>query len=167
MNVWPSVYILMMGARPTPSAESQVYSPLVRVGQAAGSTAMIRVPRPLRRFSRMNGNAMPPKFEPPPAQPMTMSGYSPAMSICLSASSPMTVWCRRTCGRNDPRLYFFVPSGRDGRFDAFGDRDAERTGMVGVLREDLGAGLGVRATGWRRPSAPKASITKRRNGFWS
>ena len=37
-------------------------------------------------FSRMNGKASPAKFEPPPTQPITMSGKAPACSICASAS---------------------------------------------------------------------------------
>jgi len=31
-------------------------------------------------------------FDPPPQQPITMSGYSPAMASCFLASSPMTDW---------------------------------------------------------------------------
>ena len=34
---------------------------------------------------------MPPKLEPPPTQPITTSGYSPAFSICAIASWPITV----------------------------------------------------------------------------
>jgi len=38
----------------------------------------------------------PAKFEPPPTQPMTSSGNSPASSICASASRPITLWCSST-----------------------------------------------------------------------
>ena len=48
----------------------------------------------------------PAKFEPPPAQAMIRSGSSPAISICLIASSPTTLWWSRTWLRTEPRLYF-------------------------------------------------------------
>ena len=55
--------------------------PRVKLGQEAGSTAMKRVSGLLPfSFSRMNGAIRPPRFDPPPAQPMTMSGYSPSSS---------------------------------------------------------------------------------------
>ncbi len=53
----------------------------------------------------MNGNDMPPKFDPPPKQPITTSGYSPAMAICFSASSPMIVWCSVTWLNTEPSVY--------------------------------------------------------------
>ena len=53
----------------------------------------------------MKGKEIPPKFEPPPKQAITMSGYSPAISICFSASRPITVWCRATWFSTDPRVY--------------------------------------------------------------
>ena len=34
------------------------------------------------------------------------SGSSPAISICSSASSPMTVWCRSTWLSTEPSEYF-------------------------------------------------------------
>ena len=37
---------------------------------------------------------------------MTMSGRSPAISICAIASWPMTVWCRRTWLSTLPSEYF-------------------------------------------------------------
>ena len=51
---------------------------------------------------RRNGKASPPKFEPPPTQAITTSGYSPAISICASASCPITVWCSSTWLSTDP-----------------------------------------------------------------
>jgi hypothetical protein len=47
-------------------------------------------------FSRRNGKASPPKFDPPPVQPTRTSGVSPTIAICSNASSPMTVWCIST-----------------------------------------------------------------------
>jgi hypothetical protein len=45
---------------------------------------------------------MPAKFDPPPTQPITTSGSSPAISICAIDSWPMTVWCRQTCESTEP-----------------------------------------------------------------
>ena len=39
---------------------------------------------------------------PPPQQPKTMSGYSPAIAICFFASSPITVWCSITWFSTEP-----------------------------------------------------------------
>ena len=74
------------------SPKSYRYSPCVSDGHEAGSTARNRVLLLPASFSRRNGKAMPLKFEPPPAQPITTSGWSPAMAICLIASCPITVW---------------------------------------------------------------------------
>ena len=52
------------------------------------------------------GRRCPQKFEPPPAQPMTTSGASPAISICVIASWPITVWCSRTWLSTLPSEYF-------------------------------------------------------------
>ena len=51
------------------------------------------------------GKDIPEKLEPPPKQPMTMSGYSPAISICFSASRPITVWCSITWFKTLPNVY--------------------------------------------------------------
>ena len=66
--------------------------PRVSDGQAAGSAAMSRVALPSRSFLPRKGKARPAKFEPPPAQAMTMSGQKPAISICSIASMPITDW---------------------------------------------------------------------------
>ncbi len=95
-KVWPSVCIFTTGPVAARSAKSYAYLPLVMLGQDAGSTAITRVFLPCLRFCCTNGKAKPPKLEPPPAQPITKSGYSPAISICSSASCPITVWCRIT-----------------------------------------------------------------------
>jgi len=99
---WPSVYIGIIGVIDAVSPKSYMYSPRVSVGQASGSAATKRVFLPLTKLSRSSGSARPAKFEPPPAQPMTTSGYSPAISICLIDSWPITVWCRRTWLSTEP-----------------------------------------------------------------
>ena len=50
------------------------YSPWVSDGQDAGSTARITGSIRPASFSRRNGNASPPKLEPPPVQPTIRSG---------------------------------------------------------------------------------------------
>src|SRR5256885_9327590 len=69
--------------------------PFVKDGQLDGSMARMRTSFPAALSAR-NGKASPEKFDPPPWQPMTTSGYSPASFICSFASCPMTVWCRST-----------------------------------------------------------------------
>ena len=54
-------------------------------------------------LSRRNGNEMPAKFEPPPAQPITTSGpFSPNAASCSLASIPITVWCISTWLSTEP-----------------------------------------------------------------
>ena len=101
----PSVYIGSNGVYPASSPKSYWNLPRVSFGQEAGSAAMKRVCLPSRILWRMNGNAIPPKLEPPPKQAITISGYSPAISICFSASRPITVWCRATWLNTEPNVY--------------------------------------------------------------
>jgi len=54
----------------------------------------------------MKGNASPAKLLPPPTQPITTSGKSAIISICLSASRPITDWCNITWLSTLPRVYF-------------------------------------------------------------
>ena len=61
-------------------------------------------------FSRRNGNARPPKFDPPPVQPTMRSGVWSISANCSSVSSPMIVWCRRTWLRTLPRAYLTAGS---------------------------------------------------------
>ena len=90
---------------PTVSPKSYRYSPFVREGQLAGSTATKRVDdRPAKR-SRRNGKAMPEKLDPPPAQPITTSGPSSAICIWVIASCPTIVWCRSTWLSTLPSAY--------------------------------------------------------------
>ena len=79
--------------------------PFVKDGQLDGSMARMRTSFPAALSAR-NGKASPEKFDPPPWQPMTTSGYSPASFICSFASCPMTVWCRSTWFKTLPRAYF-------------------------------------------------------------
>jgi hypothetical protein len=98
MKSWPSVYIDSSGVRPAVSPKSYSKLPVVRVAHAVGSTASKRTDS-----SGTNGKEMPPRFEPPPQQPMTTSGSrSPARSSWRLASWPMTVWWRSTWLSTDP-----------------------------------------------------------------
>jgi len=77
----------------------------VNEGQAAGSTARSTGFIRPASFSRRNGKASPEKLDPPPVQPMIRSGVSPASASCLSASSPITVWCSSTWLSTLPSAY--------------------------------------------------------------
>ena len=58
--------------------------PLVMVGQAAGSTAMIFVFLPYLMFWPRNGKEMPAKLEPPPSLPHTLGRFFIASLIFSS-----------------------------------------------------------------------------------
>ena len=98
--------VFASGVRWPVSPKSYANSPRVRDGHAAGSTAITRTSAPPRSCWPMNGNTSPEKFDPPPVQPIRTSGYASARSICASASSPITVWWRRTWFRTEPSAYF-------------------------------------------------------------
>ena len=70
----PSVCIFTSGVRCPVSPKSNAYTPFVRLGHAAGSTAMTRIDASSRSALPMKGNERPEKFEPPPVQPITTSG---------------------------------------------------------------------------------------------
>src|SRR4030066_946768 len=99
-----------MGSRGVVSAvspKSYTYGPLVIVGHEVGSLAMIFISLPCI-LSLTKGRARPEKLLPPPTQPITISGYSPAISNCLRDSRPTTVWCISTNGRTDPKEYLYL-----------------------------------------------------------
>jgi hypothetical protein len=96
MKLWPRVCIFSSGVKPAVSPKSYAYTPLVSDGHADGSTARIVGDILPASFSRRKGKVRPAKFEPPPVQPTITSGWSPAIAICSSASSPMIVWCSST-----------------------------------------------------------------------
>lgn len=73
-----------------------MYRPLVKVGAALVSAARNLLSASPLSLSLRNGKASPLKFEPAPTRSMTTFGYSPAISICIRASSPMIDWCIRT-----------------------------------------------------------------------
>ena len=90
---------------PASSPKSYWKRPFESLGQDAGSAAIISTSLPSLSLWRRNGNAIPEKFEPPPKQAITLSGYSPAISICFSASRPITVWCKLTQLNTLPKTY--------------------------------------------------------------
>ena len=104
-NVWPSVCIFTRGVISPVSPKSYSYRPFVIEGTEVGSTAMKRVSeRPWIR-SPIVGYVKPAKFDPPPTEPTMKSGVTSASSNCFWASRPMTVWCRSTWFRTEPREY--------------------------------------------------------------
>ena len=100
---WPSVYIGIRGVNPATSPKSYWNSPRVSFGHPEGSTAITRIFFPSVKFFRRNGKPMPAKLLPPPKHPITMSGSASAISICATASWPMTVWCSTTWFSTLPR----------------------------------------------------------------
>ena len=55
----------------------------------------------------MYGAISPPKLEPPPAQPITISGYSSNLSIAAFASSPIIDWWSNTWFKTEPKTYLY------------------------------------------------------------
>ena len=54
---------------------------------------------------------------------------------------------------------------RDGRLDGLADGDPEASGAMGILLEDLAAGLGFLRRDWPSPPPPHMCIIERRYGF--
>ena len=136
----------------------------MRVGQAEGSTAMIRVFLFLPvSLSAANGNDSPAKFEPPPTQPMTMSAASSAFSICFLASRPMIVWCISTWLSTLPSEYFVssrVAASSTASLMAMPSEPGEFGSSSRTFLPDCVSGLGLATT-----CAPHVSIMIRRYGF--
>ena len=107
-----------------------------------------------RRFSARNGNARPAKLEPPPAQPMTTSGYvaGHARAACC-ASWPITVWCSSTWLSTQPSAY--LVSSRVAASSTASVMAMPRLPVEsGVASSTARPGVRCRATGSARPRAP-------------
>ena len=110
------------------SPKSYSNRPWVSVGHDSGSTAISRTPS-----SGTNGNAIPPRLDPPPQGAITTSGSrSPASSSCSLASSPITVWCSSTWLSTEPERVVGVGAA-DAVAHRVGDRAAQRAGVVGLV----------------------------------
>ena len=147
------------------SPKSYANSPRVRLGQAAGSTAITRTSEPPRSFWPMNGNTRPEKFEPPPVQPISTSGYASARSIWAIASSPITVWCRRTWLSTEPSAYFV--SSRCAACSTASEIAIPRLPVESGCSARIARPDAVSSDGLGTQRAPNASISARRYGFWS
>ena len=113
----------------------------------------------------MNGKANPAKFDPPPTQPMTTSGSSPAMAICSIASCPMTVWWSSTKSNTEPSEYFvpgWVTVSSIASLMAMPSEPVWSGVSASTRCPYCVSGLGLGTT-W----APYVSIRIRRYGFWS
>jgi hypothetical protein len=65
---------------------------------------------------------------------VTKSGYSPAISICWSASWPTTVWSfGQHMPQHGPERVLLGPAAAGGGLDRFRDSDAQAAGRIGVL----------------------------------
>ena len=107
---------------------------------------------------------MPLKFEPPPKQAMTMSGYSPARAICFSASRPMMVWWRHTWLSTEPRVYlqFGVETASSMASEMAHPREPWSLGLT--VRISLPARVDIDGEGVM--AAPYVCMIDRRYGFW-
>ncbi len=94
-------------------------NPWVRDGVALGSTARSRVRCPSRRFWRKKGKAMPEKFDPPPTQPMTTSGYSPAMIHLFERFFPDDRLVQQDMVQHRTQAVFFRPTRCGSYFNRF------------------------------------------------
>ena len=140
MKSWPSVCIFISGVMPAVSPKSYAYTPLVSDGQLAGSTARIVTSMRPASFSRRNGNASPPKFEPPPVQPIEhvrRQADLGELRECLLADHGLV----QQYVVEDAAERVVGVGVLGGHLDGLGDRDAQRAGGVGVLLQDAAAGL--------------------------
>src|SRR5690348_10709610 len=108
---------------------------------------------------------MPEKLLPPPWQPITTSGYSPASFICPCASRPVTVWCMQTWLSTDPNEYLvssWVAASSTASEMAIPSDPLLEGSLARMLRPAL-----VRSVGEENASAPQVRIIERRYGFCS
>src|ERR1700730_10620836 len=113
----------------------------------------------------MKGYVRPAKLEPPPTQPMTTSGYAPAISICFLASRPITVWWRRTWLTTEPSEYLAsscVAASSTASEIAMPRLPGESGSAARIPRPAL-----VRLVGEAWTVAPQVSIIALRYGFCS
>jgi len=116
-------------------------------------------------FCRRKGSASPAKLLPPPTQPTTTSGESPAIAICFSASRPITVWCSRTWLSTLPSVYFEslpVTAASTASLMAIPRLPGQFGSAARIWRPALVSWEGLGVT-----SAPHIRIIERRYGFWS
>ena len=95
-------------------------------------------------LSAANGKDRPAKFEPPPAQPMTMSGLVVRLlELLLGLEADHRLVHQHVVEHAAQRVLRVVARGRV--LDRLADGDAEPAGRVRILLEDLLAGLRVGA----------------------
>ena len=98
-------------------------------------------------------------------QPTRMSGRSPAISSCLWASSPMTVWCIRTWFSTEPSEY--LVSSRWAASSTASEMAMPRLpGDCGSFASTARPAA-VSRDGLATTLPPQVSIKSRRYGFWS
>ena len=128
MKSWPSVYIGMSGVRPASSPKSYSKRPWVSVGHDSGSTAISRTPS-----SGTNGNAIPPRLDPPPQGAITTSGSrSPASCQLLLGLQPDHGLVQQHVVEDGPERVVGVGA-PDAVAHRVGDRAAQRAGVVGLV----------------------------------
>ena len=127
----------------------------MRLGQAAGSTAMIRTFLFLPvSLSAAKGNDRPAKLEPPPTQPMTMSGrIVRLLELLLGLEADDGLVQQHVVEHAAERVLRVVAGG--GVLHGLADGDAERAGRVRIPLQDFLARLRVGAGARHDLSTPR------------
>lgn len=139
--------------------------PRVRLGQDAGSTAMNLYSFSPRSISPMNGEISPPKLEPPPAQPMMISGLTPYLSSAVFASTPITLLMEKDLVQ-DAAQHITIARCLHSSFNRFrnsasqASRRTRNSAFIFLPTSVVIEGDGVTL-------APYVRITSRRKGFCS
>src|SRR5690554_3826431 len=108
----PRVYIFIRGVVCPVSPKSYAKRPLVIEGQEAGSMPIILTSDLPFSFSSTKGAIRPPKLDPPPMQPITISGFISYLSQASFVSRPITDWWSRTWSRTLPSTYLQLSDSR-------------------------------------------------------
>ena len=84
----------------------------IRLGQEAGSTAIISYSASPLKISPANGEIKPPRLEPPPAQPIIISALIPYLSNAAFVSRPITGYFDMVAYQryNDGEMQDYIPT---------------------------------------------------------
>ena len=150
MKSCPSVYIGMSGVSPAVSPKSYSNRPWVNVGHDSGSTARSRTPA-----SGTNGNAIPPRFDPPPQRRDDHVGQPLArdLELLLGLEPDHRLVQQHVVEHRAERVVGVVAA--DAVAHRVGDREPSEPGCPGS------------STGEGTTSPPHVSIAIRRYGFCS
>src|SRR3972149_4129208 len=154
MNVWPRVCIFISGVMPTVSPKSYTYRPFVRLGQALGSTAMIRVFFRFVSLLPAEGEARPGQVAPPAGPADHDVGLVVGLLELLSGLEADHALVDQDVVEHAAERVLGVLAHRR-VLDGLADGDAEGSRRLRILLEDLLAGPGVGARAGHDLSAPR------------